>query len=87
MAKKIACTRSEKRPIASASTSDSAKATASRPSERAPARAEPVKREPDAVGADAEEHHMRERNDSGIAEEDVVGGDEQDHHAGLGRRR
>ena len=53
--------------------------------ERAPARAEPIKREPDAIGADAEEHHMREGDDARIAEKQIVGGDEQDHHAGLGR--
>ena len=85
MAKKIDCTRSENRPIASASASDSDAATAS-PTTSAPQLApERIEREPDAIGADAEEHHMRERHDAGIAEQDVVGGDQQDHHAGLGR--
>ena len=84
MAKKIDCTRSEKRPIASASASDSAAAAASPSDERAPARAERIERKPDAIGADAEEHHMREGNDARIAEQEIVGGDEQDHHAGLG---
>ena len=35
----------------------------------APAWPEPIEREPDAIGADAEEHHMRERDDAGIAEQ------------------
>ena len=85
MAKKIDCTLSENRPIASASASDRAKATTNPGDERAPARAEPVEREADAVGADAEKHHMGEGYDAGIADQHVVGGDEQDHHAGLGR--
>ena len=53
--------------------------------ERAPARAEGIERKPDAIGADAEEHHVSEGDDAGIAEQHVVGGGEQDHHAGLGR--
>ncbi len=54
--------------------------------QRPPARAEPVERQPDAIGADAEEHHVGEGHDAGVAEQDVVGGDQQDHDAGLGRR-
>ena len=84
MAKKIDCTRSEKSPIASASASDRAKATTSPARQRAPARAEPVEREAHPIGADAEEHHMGEGHDPGIAEQDVVGRHQQDHHAGLG---
>ena len=52
--------------------------------DRAPACAERIEHEADAVRADAEEHHMREGNDARIAEQEVIGGDEQDHHAGLG---
>ena len=85
MAKKIDCTRSENRPIASARTSDSAEAATS-PSASAPQPcAHPVKRKADAIGADAEEHHVGEGHNARIAEKQVVGGDEQDHHAGLGR--
>ena len=84
MAKKIDCTRSEKRPIASASASDSAAGGDEPERQRAPARAQPVERKADAIGADAEEHHMRERHDAGIAKQQIIGGDEQDHHAGLG---
>ena len=84
MAKKIDCTLSEKRPIASANASDSTAAAMSPSSERAPARAQRVEHEANAVGADAEEHHMRERDDAGIAEQQIIGRGEQDHHAGLG---
>ena len=54
--------------------------------ERAPCRPECIKRDADAVGAHAEEHHMGERDDPGIAEQHVVRRDEQDHHTGLGGR-
>ena len=84
MAKKIDCTRSEKRPIASASASDSASGGDEPQRERAPARAHAVQRKADPICADAEEHHMRERHDAGVAEQEIIGGDEQDHHADLG---
>ena len=54
--------------------------------ERAPARPERVKRDADTVGADAEDHHVREGDDAGVAKQHIVGGDEQDHHADLRRR-
>ena len=39
----------------------------------------------DAIGADAEEHHMGEGHDAGVAEQHVVGGDEQRVDADLRR--
>ena len=84
MAKKIDCTLSEKRPIASASAQRQRRGGDEPERERAPARAQRVQHEANAVSADAEEHHVRERHDAGIAEQEVVGRDEQDHHAGLG---
>ena len=85
MAKKIDCTRSEKRPIARAQNERERECDDKSGRERPPARAEPVEREADPISADAEEHHMREGDDAGIAEQHVVGCDQQDHHARLGR--
>ena len=82
MAKKIDCTlQREQADRQREQRSDSAR-RGGKPSASAPQPgAEPIKREPDAIGADAEEHHMRERDDTGIAEQHVVGCDERRHDA------
>ena len=51
---------------------------------RAPTRPEPVKRQPDAIGADAEEHHMGKGDHAGVAEQQIVGRAEQGVDADLG---
>jgi hypothetical protein len=56
MAKKIDCARSEKRPVSRASA-----VAAMSPITSALQFAYRVERETNAVGADAEQHHMRER--------------------------
>ncbi len=61
MKKKIDCIQSEKRPVAS----DSA-AVAMSPITSALQFVPPAYRETNAVGADAEEHHMREQHDARI---------------------
>jgi hypothetical protein len=72
IAKKIAFTRSENRPMTSASTPDTS-IRAIMPSEQMRSRSGPaVEREPDAVGADAEEHRVGEGDDAGVAEQQIV---------------
>ena len=83
MAKKIDCTRSEKEPDRERERERQHNGGGEPREDRRPARAERIKREADAVGADAEEHHVGEGDDPGVAKEDVVGRDEQDHHADL----
>ena len=51
---------------------------------RAPTRPKPVKRQPDAIGADAEEHHMGKGDHAGVAEQQIVGRAEQGVDADLG---
>ena len=62
MPKKIDCIRIEKRPIARASAA-AAMSPITSALQFVPTR---VEREANAVGADAEEHHMRERHDARI---------------------
>ena len=73
MAKKIARTRSENRPIASASSDGQRQRRRRCPSATAPQLGpERVQRDRDAVGADAEEHRVGEGHDAGVAEQQVV---------------
>ena len=84
MAKKMARTRSENRPMTSASATASAMAASVPMSSDGPGRTEIVEREPRAVAADAEEHGVGERHDAGIAEQQVVARGEHDEVADLG---
>src|ERR1700680_1510871 len=83
IAKKIARTRSENRPMRNAN------ATASTMPSMVPARGEPhagsqaEKRKPRPIAADAEEHGVGERHDARIAEQQVVACREHDEVADL----
>ncbi len=83
MAKKIACTLSENSPMASASSAESARPPASPRASALPTGPQSIRGEPYPIGADAEEHHMREGDDAGIAEQHVVRRRERRHHADL----
>jgi hypothetical protein len=87
IAKKIALTRRLNRPITNDSSADSASAPARPIATCRPARAEPRARDRDAVGADAEEHRVREADDAGVAEQQVEARDQHDEDDDLRRRR
>ena len=53
--------------------------------QRAPAWPKTIERDRHAIGADAEEHHMGERHDAGIAEQQIVRGDEKREDADVRR--
>ena len=67
MKKKIDCIQSEKRPGRQSQRQRQRRRGDEPYHERAPVRASRVPRETNAVGADAEEHHMREQQDARIA--------------------
>ncbi len=81
MAKKIAFTRSEKRPMTRASAGGKRRAGQPAEEDRAPARAHRVERDRHAIGADAEEHGVGEGDDAGIAKQQVVARDQHDEDA------
>ena len=85
MAKKIAFTRSENRPIRNDSSERQRERGGGAEGDRAPADLEARQRDRDAVAADAEEHGVRERHDAGVAEQQVVARHQQHEDADLGR--
>ena len=89
IAKKIARTRSENRPMASDSTSETASERAAHAHQHQRPRSGPrrVAGDGNAVGADAEEHGVREAHDAGVAQQQVEAGDQHHEDQHLGRHR
>ncbi len=81
--KKIARTRSDSRPMATARTAESINAAATPIATEVQVGPEPLQRDGDPVAADAEEHRVGEGDDPRIAEEQVVACDQRDEHADL----
>ena len=86
MAKKMARTLSEKRPIEESERDAGDQGDGQARQRRGPGRAPAVEREPHAVAAEAVEHGVGEGDDAGVAEEKVVARHQHDKDAHLGRR-
>ena len=86
MAKKMARTRSENRPIEEGQRDAGDERDGQARQRRGPGRAPAVERQPHAVAAEPVEHGVGEGDDAGVAEQQVVARHQHDEHAHLGRR-